>query len=36
MWCPPEDGVLDGVVLKYGCHNWGFNIRTEKNADTGI
>lgn len=35
MRCPFEDGTLDGFVLKYGCHNWGFDIRTGENMDTG-
>lgn len=35
MGCPLKSGILDGFVLKCGCHNWGFDIRTGENVDTG-
>lgn len=35
MGCPLKSGILDGYVLKCGCHNWGFDIRTGENVDTG-
>ena len=33
--CPLKSGTLDGYVLKCACHNWGFDIRTGENVDTG-
>lgn len=33
--CPLKNGTLDGFVLKCACHNWGFDIRTGENVDTG-
>ena len=35
MGCPLKSGILNGYVLKCGCHNWGFEIRTGENVDTG-
>lgn len=35
MGCSLKSGILDGYVLKCGCHNWGFDIRTGENVDTG-
>lgn len=35
MGCPLKSGILEGYTLKCGCHNWGFDIRTGKNVDTG-
>ena len=33
--CPLKNGTLEGYVLKCACHNWGFDIRTGENVDTG-
>ncbi len=33
--CPLKSGTLDDFTLKCGCHNWGFDIRTGENVDTG-
>lgn len=33
--CPLKSGTLDGFTLKCACHNWGFDIRTGENVDTG-
>ncbi|MDG6244084.1 MAG: Rieske (2Fe-2S) protein [Methanolobus sp.] len=33
--CPLKNGTLEDYVLKCGCHNWGFDIRTGENVDTG-
>ena len=33
--CPLKNGTLEGFVLKCACHNWGFDIRTGENVDTG-
>lgn len=35
MGCPLKNGILDGYTLKCGCHNWGFDIRSGENVDTG-
>ncbi len=35
MVCPLKSGILNGYVLKCGCHNWGFDIRTGENVGTG-
>jgi 3-phenylpropionate/trans-cinnamate dioxygenase ferredoxin subunit len=35
MGCPLKNGTLEGYVLKCPCHNWGFDIRTGENVDTG-
>ena len=33
--CPLKNGSLEEYTLKCACHNWGFDIRTGENVDTG-
>ncbi|WP_342304985.1 Rieske (2Fe-2S) protein [Methanolobus sp. ZRKC5] len=33
--CPLKNGSLEDYTLKCACHNWGFDIRTGENIDTG-
>ncbi|WP_340818325.1 Rieske (2Fe-2S) protein [Methanolobus sp. WCC4] len=33
--CPLKNGTLEDYTLKCACHNWGFDIRTGENVDTG-
>lgn len=33
--CPLKNGTLEEYTLKCACHNWGFDIRTGENVDTG-
>lgn len=33
--CPLKSGTLEEYTLKCACHNWGFDIRTGENVDTG-
>lgn len=33
--CPLKNGTLEEYTLKCACHNWGFDIRSGENVDTG-
>ncbi len=35
MGCPLKSGTLEEYVLKCPCHNWGFDVRSGENVDTG-
>lgn len=33
MACPLSGGTLDGYILKCGCHDWRFDVRTGRFVD---